>query len=74
MNLRMIIRLPTMTIIEVNEEEETNTKGKNREYQGHEYNRWEMICTINLLSCREREQFQWVVADETEGKLKYGRK
>ena len=39
MNLRMIIRLPTMTIIEVNEEEETNTKGKNREYQGHVYNR-----------------------------------
>ena len=73
MNLRMIIRLPTMTIIEANDGEE-NTKGKNRECQEYVCNRWGMICTINLLSCREREQFQWVVADETEGKLKYGRK
>ena len=39
MNLRMIIRLPTMTIIEVNEEEETNTRGKNRECQEYVYNR-----------------------------------
>ena len=67
MNLRMIIRLPTT------EGEESNTKDKKREWQ-YVCNRWEMICTINLLSCREREQFQWVVADETEGKLKYGRK
>ena len=71
MNLRMIIRLPTLKIIE--EEDETN-KGKNPECQGYVSSRWAMICTINLLSCREREQFQWVVADETEGKLKYGRK
>ena len=60
--------------MEVNGEEETNTSGKNRECQEYIFNRWAMICTINLLSCREREQFQWVVADETEGKLKYGRK
>ena len=71
MNLRMIIRLPKKTITEASDDEENNTKGRNREYV---CNTWGMICTINLLSCREREQFQWVVADETEGKLKYGRK
>ena len=74
MNLRMIIRLPTLKIIEVSEEEGETNYGKNPECQEYVSNRWAMICTINLLSCREREQFQWVVADETEGKLKYGRK
>ena len=74
MNLRMIIRLPTLKITAVNEVEEETNYGKNPECQEYVCNRWGMICTINLLSCRERKQFQWVVADETEGKLKYGRK
>ena len=68
----MIIRLPTMTMTMANEGGERNTKDKKRDWQ-YVYSKWEMICTINLLSCREREQFQWVVADETECKLKYGR-
>ena len=37
MNLRMIIRLPTMT--EANDDEENNTKVKNRECQEYVCNR-----------------------------------
>ena len=39
MNLRMIIRLPTLKIIEVNEEEEETNQTKNPECQAYVCNR-----------------------------------
>lgn len=71
MNLRMIKRLSTMTMTKTKIDVNEGKKEKTREYQDCVH---DIFCTTEFLSCREREQFQWVVADKTEGKLKYGRK
>ena len=53
MNLRMIIRLPTMTMTKIDANE--GKKEKTREYQDCVH---DIFCTTEFLSCREREQFQ----------------